>query len=334
MSKDLIEDLLPEEEDVQFEEEIQRTPYSVKLWWRYLDHKRDASSQRRQLLYERALRLLPGSYKLWYAYLCERLIAVRGLPLNHPSVEALTQTFERALITLHKMPVIWLDYLSFLVKQKYITKCRRAFDKALTALPVTQHERIWKPYLEFIRQEGIPNETAFRVYRRYLQLEPSHAEVFIEWLKAKGRWSEAAKKLTAVLNDENFRSVSGKSKHQLWLELSDIITRHPEDVKGMHVESILRGGIRRFTDEVGRLWTSLADFYIRQGMFEKARDVYEEGLGSVVTVRDFGLIFDAFAAFEESLITAKMQEDETTLAFLEDGSDFLLLENEDDVDLR
>lgn len=32
--------------------------------------------------------------------------------------------------------------------------------------------------------------------------------------------------------------------------------------------------------QVGRLWTSLADYYIRRGMFEKARDVYEEGMVS------------------------------------------------------
>ena len=44
---------------------------------------------------------------------------------------------------------------------------------------------------------------------------------------------------------------------------------------------------------MGRLWTSLADYYIRRGMFERARDVYEEGLTSVITVRDFSLVFDA-----------------------------------------
>lgn len=33
--------------------------------------------------------------------------------------------------------------------------------------------------------------------------------------------------------------------------------------------------------QVGRLWTSLADYFIRQGLFEKARDVYEEGIDTV-----------------------------------------------------
>ncbi len=35
---------------------------------------------------------------------------------------------------------------------------------------------------------------------------------------------------------------------------------------------------------MGRLWTSLADYYIRQGHYESARDVYEEGLTTVITV--------------------------------------------------
>lgn len=72
------------------------------------------------------------------------------------------------------------------------------------------------------------------------------------------------------------QSLAGKTKHQLWLELCDIITKHPAEISTLPVEAILRGGIRKFTDEVGRLWVSLADFFIRRGLFEKARDVYEE----------------------------------------------------------
>lgn len=65
-------------------------------------------------------------------------------------------------------------------------------------------------------------------------------------------WGEVAARLSAVLNDDTFRSLEGKTKHQLWLELCDIITRHPRDVEGcgVDVEAVLRGGIRRYTDEV------------------------------------------------------------------------------------
>jgi pentatricopeptide repeat protein len=91
--------------------------------------------------------------------------------------------------------------------------------------------------------------------------------------------------------------------------------------------------------QVGRLWTSLADYYIRRGMFEKARDVYEEGLTSVITVRDFSLIFDALSQFEESLLAAKMEQlgDKEEEAMEEDGdegADFLLKDDGDDLDLR
>lgn len=91
--------------------------------------------------------------------------------------------------------------------------------------------------------------------------------------------------------------------------------------------------------QVGRLWTSLADYYIRRGMFEKARDVYEEGLTSVITVRDFSLIFDALSQFEESLLAAKMEQlgDEEEEAMEEDGdegADFLLKDDGNDLDLR
>ena len=35
------------------------------------------------------------------------------------------------------------------------------------------------------------------------------------------------------------------------------------------------------------MWNSLADYYIRSGLFERARDVYEESIQTVTTVRDF-----------------------------------------------
>ena len=35
----------------------------------------------------------------------------------------------------------------FMVDQGLVTRTRRAFDRALCALPITQHERIWQIYL-------------------------------------------------------------------------------------------------------------------------------------------------------------------------------------------
>lgn len=87
------------------------------------------------------------SLQLWAAYLRERRLAVRGFRVDHPAVESLNNTYERALVTMHKMPRIWLDYLEMLVEQKLITKARHTFDRALTSLPITQHDRVWILYL-------------------------------------------------------------------------------------------------------------------------------------------------------------------------------------------
>ena len=57
------EELLPEDDDLLYEEELLRNPYSLRMWWRYLEARKDAAQKRRFLLYERAISALPGSYK-------------------------------------------------------------------------------------------------------------------------------------------------------------------------------------------------------------------------------------------------------------------------------
>ncbi|KAJ0083138.1 hypothetical protein Patl1_10864 [Pistacia atlantica] len=229
------------------------------------------------------------------------------------------------------MPRIWIMYLETLTKQKLITKTRRTFDRALCALPVTQHDRIWEIYLRFVEQKGIPIETSLRVYRRYLKYDPSHIEDFIEFLVNSSLWQESAERLASVLNDDQFFSIKGKTKHRLWLELCDLLTRHATEVSGLNVDAIIRGGIRKFTDEVGRLWTSLADYYIRRNLFEKARDIFEEGMSTVVTVRDFSVIFDAYSQFEESMVAHKMESMESSDEEKEDGVEENGFEEDEDV---
>lgn len=74
-------------------------------------------------------------------------MAVRGLRPDDVAFDALNNTFERALVTMHKMPRIWLEYLHLLMEQRLVTRTRRTFDRALASLPITQHDRIWQMYL-------------------------------------------------------------------------------------------------------------------------------------------------------------------------------------------
>lgn len=106
-----------------------------------------------------------------------------------------------------------------------------------------------------------------------------------------------------MLNDDQFNSVKGTTKQGLWLELCDLLVKHANEVSGFDVDALIRVRIRKFRDEAGRLWTSLAEYYVRKNMQEKARDLFEEGMASVVTVRDFGVIFNSYAEFEDSMIS-------------------------------
>ncbi|CAJ0634421.1 7063_t:CDS:10 [Entrophospora sp. SA101] len=297
-----------EEIDIPFEEEILRNPYTLKSWLRYIDHKSEQPLPQQIFVYERALKELPGSYKLWKRYLDLRISNVKELNSVNFEKEYMkvNNCFERALVLLHRMPKIWLDYCKFLMKQCRITKTRRTFDRALKALPITQHPRIWDLYLDFART--ISGETAIRLYKRYLKLEPDHIEEYIELLLSLKRYDEAAKQLAIIVNNDRFQSMHGKSNYQLWMELCDLVCDHPQEIKGLKVEPIIRSGIRRFTDQVGKLWNSLANYWILLGHFEKARDVFEEGIKNVMTVRDFTQIFDTYAQFEETIMETKMQE--------------------------
>jgi pre-mRNA-splicing factor SYF1 len=209
---------------------------------------------------------------------------------------------------------------------------RKAFDRALQALPITQHKLIWNLYIQWAKSFGV-EETTIRVYRRFLMYDPQSREEFVTYLEAIGQYEEAAVQLSIILNDEHYVLSSGRTKHQLWLKLCNICSKHPQFVVNtIKVEDIIRSGISKFSDEVGMLWNSLADFYIRLGQFEKARDIYEEAITTVRTVRDFTIIFDEYVKVEESIVTAKLRLLEEAKA--SHDPDFSYDEDSIDVNMR
>ena len=322
------------DQDLIFEENVLQNPYVEDVWDKYIQFlvsTTNSSSTKLLTIHERAVKANPKSRNLWLRYLRWRMNALKtASTLTSPLDEELEQqynklnlVFERCIANMESPGdfEIWELYIKSLWQdQCSVTKTRRACDRALQSLDITEHSKFWSSlYLPFIRSsDKIPIETACRVYRRYVQFEPQHVEEYISFLKNRGRVAESSQRLVEILNDETFVSLLNKSKHQMWLELCDLITKNvnntsvnnTEDGKKINVSAILRTAIKKFTDEVGKLWASLADYYIRRGLFEKARDIYEEGLESVMTVRDFSLIFDAYAAFEENVLSSKMMQEE------------------------
>ena len=57
-------------------------------------------------------------------------------------------------------------------------------------------------------------------------------------------------------------------------------------ITSLKVDAIIRGGLRRFTDMIGQLWCSLADYYIRSGHFDRVSLVVVTDRVSLVVVTD------------------------------------------------
>ncbi|KAF2803041.1 uncharacterized protein BDZ99DRAFT_400128 [Mytilinidion resinicola] len=300
--------------DQIYEQDIVRSPGSIKPWLAYVAYKRQHTSLlETAFVLERACTTLPRSYKLWKMYLelrtkhLERKNPAKFAP-HYVKVNAL---FERALVLLNKMPKIWEMYLSFLMQQPLVTTTRRTFDRALRALPLTQHNRIWALYRPFANSAS--GETAVRIWRRYMQIHPEHVEEFIELLKDMRQYTEAVKKYMEILNNPRFKSKEAKGPFQFWTEMLELLIDHAKEIEtgddtGIDVEKIIRSGIARFSDQRGILWVGLARYWINKGEYERARDVFEEGVTTVMTVRDFSIVFDTYAEAEESLIGIKMEE--------------------------
>lgn len=299
-------------DDLVYEQDILRDPTSIKPWLGYINYKHQHGSLLEQaFIMERACMHLPRSYKLWKMYLDLR---VRHLRNRNPAVHSadyakVNALFERALILLNKMPKIWDMYLGFLMQQPLVTHTRRTFDRALRALPITQHNRIWALFRPFANSAS--GQTATKIWQRYMQIHPEHSEDFITLLLELGHYTDAVKRYMDILNNPKFRSKEGKSNFQLWSEMVDLLVEKANEVEtgdtaGIDVEIIIRSGIDRFADQRGKLWAGLATYWITRGNFERARDIFEEGITTVMTVRDFTLIFDAYVEFEESIIGTLM----------------------------
>ena len=44
--------------------------------------------------------------------------------------------------------------------------------------------------------------------------------------------------------------------------------------KSVDCEKVMREGIKKYVDEVGNLWVKLAEYHIKLGRFDKARDIF------------------------------------------------------------
>ena len=265
-------------------------PYNLRSWWNSIQALEPEDYNERAKLYHRALFFLPGSYKLWYNFLKESRRNCKRYSIHSKRYEIINNLFEKSLIYMNKMPKIWLDYWKFLGKQSLITRTRKTYDRALMSLPLPQHDVVWVEYVNWALNLG--NLTVIKkVYEKYLKFCPEatdkYINILIEYKDIQGAVDTYIKQA---------------SRYEHWMQLCELISKHPDKIVLSNAEKIIRHGIKKYVDEVGRLWIWLADYNTRLGNFEKAREIFEEAIAFVVTARDFGLIFDAYMKFEETII--------------------------------
>ncbi|KAF1990815.1 pre-mRNA-splicing factor syf1 [Aulographum hederae CBS 113979] len=302
------------ENDAIYEQDILRVPNSVRPWLDYVYYKRQHGSMLQQaFVLERACTAFPRSYKLWKLYLEFRM---KHLKSRNPAKFAaqfvkVNNLFEKALVLLNKMPRIWEMYLEFLMLQPLVTTTRHTFDRALRALPLTQHTRIWALYLPFAQTAS--GETGIKIWKRYVQAHPEYLEEYISLLLDMGKYTEVVKCYMSILNNPKFKSRDAKGPFEFWTDMLEVIVDHAKHLSinaetGIDVDKIVRSGIAKFPDQRGLLWVLLARYWINMGDYEMARDIFEEGITTVMTVHDFTIVFDAYAQVEEAIIDQKLTD--------------------------
>ena len=304
-NSDLLEKLQLEISEYTNYDNIQN-PYNFKSWWDTLSSSKEAPHSIRKKLYLISLHYLPNSYKLWYNFLKEeREYAFKNFELKNKYFNFVNKLHEQALIYMLKMPVIWKNFIEFLIEQNLITYTRKICDRALQMLPISQHEKIWKIYINFLENLTGCYKLKIFVFQRYCKFNNDYKEKFLKYLIGIKQFQPAIKIIIDILNDENFFSRENKTQYYYWIMLCQIINNYPETFLNnseIDVEKIIRHGINKYTDEVGNLWVTLTNYYIKIGYIDKVREIFEEALEKVYTVRDFSLVYNSYINFEQEIM--------------------------------
>lgn len=99
----------------------------------------------------------------------ERALAYMNKVCDMMNLEIYLKILLKLVLTQIQMPRIWTDYCQFLLDQCLITRTRKACDRALRSLPITQHHRVWPIYLKLVESFDIP-DTGVKVYKRYFKV--------------------------------------------------------------------------------------------------------------------------------------------------------------------
>ncbi|KAH7889918.1 hypothetical protein F5I97DRAFT_610868 [Phlebopus sp. FC_14] len=293
-------------------------------------------------IYERALMWLPKLPRLWLMY-----FTLFSHPMSPPMISHshARRTFDRALRTvppsLHSR--IWVRYLLWAegkggattvsVYRRYL-----AVDPSLTEhytslllspadsspCPLEAAKLLLSLARKASRGEYVSPEgkSPYQLLLDFLDVVECFAEEVgldvDDTVESNEADAKAEAETDAQTNAQEPASVDGKLVRITGPPVDVIVDRKPapaydedEDSlskRKLNIERIVRNdGLKVYADQAGRLWTGLATYWIKRGEFDRAKSTFESGVASVLTIRDFTQIFDAYAEFSESLLSAMME---------------------------
>ncbi|GAA5861780.1 hypothetical protein JCM1840_005267 [Sporobolomyces johnsonii] len=300
-------------------------------------------------VHERALMWLPQMPRLWLSYLSLFIHPSCPSALSHTHAR---RTFDRALRTLppslHER--IWHLYLTWAspsspaspspnttvsVWRRYLAcdpnPSSHYIHQILLVLDPPRPLEAAKRLLDLARktqagelkpQGGAEGKSAYQLLGEWLDVcEKFPEEVGIEEeesrkLRAEREKKEAAQQEAAAA-DSTDKAPQQKKAPTLPPALDPSVL-DPASTTHLDVDGLVRThGLALYPDQAGRLWTGLATYWIKRGEFALARETFEEALSTVVTLRDFTQVFDAYAEFEESYISGLME----SIADAEEGDE-------------
>ncbi|KDE06272.1 pre-mRNA-splicing factor SYF1 [Microbotryum lychnidis-dioicae p1A1 Lamole] len=289
-------------------------------------------------VHERALMWLPLMPRIWLSYLTLFLHPKCPSTLSHTHAR---RTFDRALRTLpstlhDRIWKIYLDWAQNVVGGETAVRVWRRYlkcDPAPTAYYVQILLNLSPPrpleaskLLLNLFQRAQNNEykdpdgkSAYQLLGEWLEVcEKFPEEVGIELEESLKKEKERTKQAAAEDKKE------GENAQETTVATVPLKTQRngrgpglsgfsdapldPLSLDLIDVEYYVRSaGLNIYLDQAGRLWTGLATYWIKRGEFDHARAIFEEGISTVVTLRDFTQIFDAYAEFSESYISGLME---------------------------
>ncbi|KAG8347853.1 hypothetical protein ERJ75_000764900 [Trypanosoma vivax] len=158
--------------------EVLRAPRSVKCWLQLVkctqqvDYAKCVEKANAvNIVYERALRANSYSYKLWMGYILYRREHTREMTSAQEWFRSVRDIYDRAVEKLPMMPLLWTSFIEFVMDEATpprITLTRHVIIRALRALPLTQHHRVWKLAKQWARRPYVPTATATYLWRLFL----------------------------------------------------------------------------------------------------------------------------------------------------------------------